>query len=90
MPGPYYYYWPGNPVIKPFGVAELLLSRLRRVWIPAYGENDGRRMRSRTFSLVCFGVSTRLCPLGSPLPIICHCRSILLLAGQSSGICRSA
>ncbi|WP_424947412.1 hypothetical protein [Candidatus Spongiihabitans sp.] len=26
---------PGNPVIKPFGVAELLLSRLRRVWIPA-------------------------------------------------------
>ncbi|WP_424948258.1 hypothetical protein [Candidatus Spongiihabitans sp.] len=30
MPGPYYYYWPGNPVIKPFGVAELLLSRLRR------------------------------------------------------------
>ncbi|WP_424947473.1 hypothetical protein [Candidatus Spongiihabitans sp.] len=23
MPGPYYY-WPGNPVIKPFGVAELL------------------------------------------------------------------
>ncbi|WP_424946290.1 hypothetical protein [Candidatus Spongiihabitans sp.] len=25
MPGPYYY-WPGNPVIKPFGVAELLIS----------------------------------------------------------------
>ncbi|WP_424946214.1 hypothetical protein [Candidatus Spongiihabitans sp.] len=24
LPGPYYYYWPGNPVIKPFGVAELL------------------------------------------------------------------
>ncbi|WP_424947451.1 hypothetical protein [Candidatus Spongiihabitans sp.] len=23
LPGPYYY-WPGNPVIKPFGVAELL------------------------------------------------------------------
>ncbi|WP_424947395.1 hypothetical protein [Candidatus Spongiihabitans sp.] len=38
LPGPYYYYWPGNPVIKPFGVAELLIiaasprldSRLRR------------------------------------------------------------
>ncbi|WP_424948261.1 hypothetical protein [Candidatus Spongiihabitans sp.] len=41
MPGPYYY-WPGNPVIKPFGVAELLLSRHQSVWIPAYGENDGR------------------------------------------------
>ncbi|WP_424947312.1 hypothetical protein [Candidatus Spongiihabitans sp.] len=25
MPGPYYY-WPGNLVIKPFGVAELLIS----------------------------------------------------------------
>ncbi|WP_424948154.1 hypothetical protein [Candidatus Spongiihabitans sp.] len=25
LPGPYYYYWPGNPVIKPFGVAELLI-----------------------------------------------------------------
>ncbi|WP_424945618.1 hypothetical protein [Candidatus Spongiihabitans sp.] len=24
LPGPYYYYWPGNPVIKPFGAAELL------------------------------------------------------------------
>ncbi|WP_424947494.1 hypothetical protein [Candidatus Spongiihabitans sp.] len=24
MPGPYYYYWPGNPVIKPSGVAGLL------------------------------------------------------------------
>ncbi|WP_424946073.1 hypothetical protein [Candidatus Spongiihabitans sp.] len=24
MPGSYYYYWPGNPVIKPFGVAELI------------------------------------------------------------------
>ncbi|WP_424946790.1 hypothetical protein [Candidatus Spongiihabitans sp.] len=23
LPGPYYY-WPGNPVIKPFGVAELI------------------------------------------------------------------
>ncbi|WP_424947707.1 hypothetical protein [Candidatus Spongiihabitans sp.] len=33
---------PGNPVIKLFGVAELLLSRHQSVWIPAYGENDGR------------------------------------------------
>ncbi|WP_424947532.1 hypothetical protein [Candidatus Spongiihabitans sp.] len=24
MPGPYYYYWPGNPVIKPSGVAGLI------------------------------------------------------------------
>ncbi len=39
---------PGNPVIKPFGKAELIIiaarpppfARLRRVWIPAYGEND--------------------------------------------------
>ncbi|WP_424946333.1 hypothetical protein [Candidatus Spongiihabitans sp.] len=52
MPGPYYYYWPGNPVIKPFGVAELLI-------IAASPRLDSRlparmtagRMRSQTFFL---------------------------------------
>ena len=42
LPGPYYYYWPGNPVIKPFGVAELLIIAASPLWIPACGENDGR------------------------------------------------
>ncbi|WP_424945613.1 hypothetical protein [Candidatus Spongiihabitans sp.] len=44
--------------------------------------------RSRTFSLVCFGVSTRLYLLGSLLPVIRHCpahiiigRAIQLLKG---------
>ncbi|WP_424948006.1 hypothetical protein [Candidatus Spongiihabitans sp.] len=42
LPGPYYYYWPGNPVVKPFGVAELLIIAASPLWIPAYGENDGK------------------------------------------------
>ena len=51
LPGPYYYYWPGNPVIKPFGVAELLCfdaapfdARMTagRAVFSACGENDGQ------------------------------------------------
>ncbi len=85
LPGPYYYYWPGNPVIKPFGVAELLI-------IAASPRLDSRlparmtagRMRSQTFY-------SRLL-LASQLAFVLsihHClsfviaRPILLLAGQS-------
>ncbi|WP_424945626.1 hypothetical protein [Candidatus Spongiihabitans sp.] len=35
--------------------------------------------RSRTFSLVCFGIATRLCPLDSPLPIIRHCPAHIII-----------
>ncbi|WP_424948262.1 hypothetical protein [Candidatus Spongiihabitans sp.] len=42
------------------------------------------------FFSVTFGVSTRLCPLDSPLPIICHCPAHIIIGRAIQLLNRSA